>query len=44
MRLSTDETADQESMDGGVMDDVFVASLSDWRSLVYEFAYGHEEV
>jgi hypothetical protein len=27
-----------------VMDDAFVASLSDWRSLVYEFAYGHEEV
>jgi hypothetical protein len=26
-----------------VMDDTFVASLPDWRSLVYEFAYGHEE-
>lgn len=26
-----------------VMDDTFAAALPDWRSLVYEFAYGHEE-
>lgn len=27
-----------------VMSDEFVASLTDWRSLVHEFAFGHEEV
>jgi hypothetical protein len=26
-----------------VMDDTFMRSLPDWRSLVYEFAYGHQE-
>jgi hypothetical protein len=26
-----------------VMKDEFVASMPDWRTLVYEFAYGHEE-
>lgn len=41
-RTNTNEACRGSGDPFAVMEDSFVASLKDWRSLVYEFAYSHE--